>query len=1022
MNLLSLASAVILVAVVFTSSYARSIEESSMSPVSVEIYESMALEESDSDASSKSAGNGVSDNFSGNDTKSYGGDFEGVKAIAPGQKPDRVYRANAFGFQRLPFKYDETGARLLPEGPIVLRASATLTYPKGLHRIVIRTREDAALFVDGEPVARIVVEKYPTDGHNPVRPLPKLVAPSIKEFAPGNSEKVVAIESDGEPHTFTLETVVGRGGRRPDLGVLAVAIAGPGEEDFRLLGSQAGVLFSDRGWADYAVKEEAHYKRLDAKERSIRAADEKRYWSMRHEFAKSWIEANGGTKIPELGEGIPINNPVDAFVGRQIELAGLKRIAREEKERLAKAEGRVFFHSDIKPILESHCLKCHGDQEKGELRLDSLAAALRGGESDEPAIVAGEPNESLLVEMVKFGDMPPKGGALNDEEIALLVRWIEEGAIWENLDISSISDSSRLSKEELDQVGLAPEPLVDELSFLRRITLDTVGVIPALEEVKAFRSNPSPGKRAQAVDRLLDDPRWADHWVPFWQDLLAENPNIVKPNLNNTGAFRWWIHEAFSDNKPMDQFVTDLVRMRGDRYVGTAGFGMATQNDSPMAAKAHILSGAFMGVEMKCARCHDAPYQSVTQRELFNIAAMLDRKPIEVPGSSIAPLDQMGVHKSLVEVRLEPGEIVKPEWPFEELNGSPLPASLTRNAEDPRMVLAERMTAPSNARFAQTIANWVWKRYFGKGLVEPEIDWENANVSNPDLLNYLAEELVANNYDLKHLSRLIFNSHTYQRGILVGSDREAAELFVGHSRRRMTAEQIVDSLHLATGSEIASEELNMDQDGKRPIRQFINLGTPRRAWEFTSLSNERDRPSLTLPHAQVYVDALEVFGWNGSRQNPIYERDHEPNVLQAATLFNGIMSQRLTRLTDDHPLTEAVMEAENVEGLVDELFARTLGRQPVKGEKLAYQELLGKGFESRVIPESERRAAPSKKRYPYVSWTNHLRSEANEIKEAIARDIEAGEPPTRYLNDSWRRNFEDGLWALINSPEMVFVP
>ncbi|HCR31028.1 MAG TPA: hypothetical protein DIV79_13530, partial [Opitutae bacterium] len=98
----------------------------------------MALEESDSDASSKSAGNGVSDNFSGNDTKSYGGDFEGVKAIAPGQKPDRVYRANAFGFQRLPFKYDETGARLLPEGPIVLRASATLTYPKGLHRIVIR--------------------------------------------------------------------------------------------------------------------------------------------------------------------------------------------------------------------------------------------------------------------------------------------------------------------------------------------------------------------------------------------------------------------------------------------------------------------------------------------------------------------------------------------------------------------------------------------------------------------------------------------------------------------------------------------------------------------------------------------------------------------------------------------------------------------------------------------------------------------------------------------------------------------
>jgi mono/diheme cytochrome c family protein len=992
-------------------------------PVQVELFEDMAPEKEDSDSGYREQGekSSGSESFSGNDTTPYDV-FEGVKAIAQGQVPERVYYANAFGFQRLPNKYDETGARLMPKGPIVLRATATLTHPLGIHRIVIRTRDDAALYMDGEPIAHIVVEQFPTDGHNPVQPLPELVVPSIKEFAPGNTEKVLAIDFDGKPHTFTLETVVGRGGRRPDLGVLAVAIAGPGDDDFRVLGSETGAVFSDRGWAEYAVREEDYYQRLDAEERGTRTVDESRYWGMRHAYARSWIEENGGIEAPVVGEAIPVSNPIDAFIGRRIELAGLGRIAREEEERLAKAEGRILFHSDIKPILEDNCLKCHGDQEKGELRLDSRIAALKGGESEEPAIVAGEPDKSLLIEMVEFEDMPPKGRTLDEKEIDLLSKWIEQGAAWDEWDAASVSVDAHPTAKELDRVGLAAEPLVGDLAFLRRLSLDTIGVIPSLDEIEDFQSNSLLSRRSATIDRLLEDPRWADHWVPFWQDLLAENPNIVKPNLNNTGAFRWWIHESFLDNKPMDQFVTDLVRMRGNGYVGAAGFGIATQNDSPMAAKAHILSAAFMGIEMKCARCHDAPYQSVTQRELFNIAAMLGREPIQVPASSVVPLEQLGVHNSLVEVTLKPEEIVDPEWPFADLSGPALPSSLMRNPDDPRMVLAERMTAPSNIRFAKTIVNWVWKRYFGKGLVEPEIDWENADVSHPDLLSYLAEELIANDYDLKRLSRLILNSHTYQRGILDGSDTEAANLFAGHSRRRMTAEQVVDSLHLATGRAIESEELNMDQDGKRPIHQFINLGKPRRAWEFTSLSNERDRPSLTLPHAQVYVDALEAFGWKGSRQNPIYERDHEPNVLQPAILSNGIMSQRLTRLTDEHPLTPVAMEAEDPSELVERMFVRTLGRAPDASEKLAYRELLTDGFNNRIISESERRAAPARVRYPYVTWTNHLRSEANEIKETIAREIEAGDPPTRYLTDSWRRNFEDGIWALINSPEMIFVP
>lgn len=995
-------------------------------PVLVELFEEMGEEqEAAPDESGKASvpeSPLLSDvNFSGNDTLSYGV-YEGVRTIAPGQSPDRVYSVNAFGFQRLPFKYDETGARLLPKGPIVFRASATLTHPKGPHRIVVRTREDTVLLMDGEPIAVVVMEKQPSDGHNPVRPLPDLIVPTIKDFSPGNQEQRVTIESDGKPHRFTLETVVGRAGRRPDLGVLAVAIAGPGEDTFRLLGSQGGEIFSEEGWANFAIKEEAHYDRIDAEERAQQSLDESRYWRTRHEFARSWVEGSDRVQPPEVGEALPAYNPIDQFIGRRIEVAGFRRIARRAEEQEARENDRVLFHSDIRPILEEHCYKCHGDQEKGELRLDSRFRALKGGESEEPAIVAGHPEKSLLIEMVEFEDMPPKGRSLNEKEIGLISRWIEQGAVWDDWDQASISSTAHLSKEELEMVGLNPAPIVDDLSFLRRVTLDTVGVIPSLEEIEQFESSRSPNKRTVAIERLLDDPRWADHWVPFWQDLLAENPNIVKPNLNNTGAFRWWIHESFLDNKPMDQFVTDLVRMRGDNYIGPAGFGIATQNDSPMAAKAHIISGAFMGIQMKCARCHDAPYQSVSQRDLFNLAAMLDRKPIKVPASSIVPEDLLSAHQELVKVTLKPNEIVQPEWPFDEMSSGSFPPSLIRTPGDPRSLLAINMTSPTNPRFAKTIVNWVWKRYFGEGLVNPEFDWENAEVTHPELLDYLAEELIANNYDLKHVSRLVLNSHAYQRSVLTTGDPEAAELFVGHQRRRMTAEQIVDSLHLATERRIESEELNMDQDGRRPIRQFINLGKPKRAWEFTSLSNERDRPSLTLPHAQVYVDVLEAFGWSGSRQNPNHQRDHEPNVLQPAALSNGIMSQRLTRLTDDHPLTEMAIETERVDELVDALFLKTLGRRPDVIEGQAYQQLLQEGFTERVIPESERVSAPPRKRYPYVSWSNHLQSRANEIKESIARDIEAGTPPTRSLQGEWRMNFEDGLWALINSPEMIFVP
>ena len=227
-------------------------------------------------------------------------------------------------------------------------------------------------------------------------------------------------------------------------------------------------------------------------------------------------------------------------------------------------------------------------------------------------------------------------------------------------------DSDRKANPGRGATGLQ----ADDWSFLRRVALDTIGTIPTAEHIKFFFAQPEATRRQAIIDKLLAEPGYADHWVGYWQDVLAENPNILNPTLNNTGPFRWWIHESFLDNKPFDQFATELILMEGSvRYGGPGGFSVASQNDVPMAAKAHVIGQAFLGLEMKCARCHDAPYHDFLQRDLFSLAALLKREPEKVPKTSSLNLDAFAVRgrEPLVKVTLKPGEAVAANWPFEEI-------------------------------------------------------------------------------------------------------------------------------------------------------------------------------------------------------------------------------------------------------------------------------------------------------------------------------------------------------------------
>tara|TARA_Y100000588_G_scaffold394607_1_gene515991 strand:+ start:6606 stop:9866 length:3261 start_codon:yes stop_codon:yes gene_type:complete len=789
-----------------------------------------------------------------------------------------------FAFPFLPKKYNAKGLIVDRSSSFLLRAAAKVNLPKGEHRILLRARTSARLWMDGKVVASTKPASRNSNGHQPVPVLPESLGEFTRMLRPGMQEQLVKFTSTGGEQLVLLEAFVGGKSLRPETGELSVAISSDGKS-FQLLSPKTRVALTDDGWDAFARAERLRMFAVDRATRANVSQAEAAKWKQRHSIVRATVEGQPKVVATNI-TNLPSQNAIDDFI---------------------------------------------------------------------------------------------------------------------NL---------KLSKARRE-----PLALTDDWAFLRRVALDTVGVVPTPEQIAAFQNDKKPGRRARAIDRFLkDNLGWADHWTSYWQDVLAENPNILKPMLNNTGPFRFWIHESLQDNKPMDRFLTELVMMEGSKYYGgPAGFAMATQNDVPMAAKAQVLAQAFLGRQMKCARCHDAPFHDFDQKDLFGIAAMLQQSPLAVPKTSSVPPLPDG-RKPRVEVSLKPGSKVPPAWPFAKPLSEPIHANT-------RAQLAAQITDPANDRFAKVMVNRVWKRYLGWGIVEPVDDWSEAEPSHPLLLDWLARQFVESGYDLKHVARLILNSHTYQRQIdtaAVKPGEAATRFFAGPARRRLTAEQIVDSLFAVSGKAMGVELLTLDVDGRRPVTTFLNLGSPRRAWEFTSLSNERDRPALAIPKAQSVVDTLKNFGWRDARQDAITARDDVPNVLQPAILLNGIIGKRATQLSEDSAFTALALKNIDTKAMIEKLYLRILSRPPTDKEAALFFDHICQTFAFRVLKDAK--PATRHVKVHAVSWSNHLHADATRIKLELERLAREGDPPTARLRAPWRESFEDVVFALINSPEFIFVP
>lgn len=917
-----------------------------------------------------------------------------------------------FLLPRIPLRFDEWGIRQGWSAPLLVRMAADVELPPGEHRFLLRARSLGRLWIDGVAVARTVtMAKQPPNGEEPITPVAQPPLPGLRVAGYRQQEvfgtATIAETSDGQPRRcrVVLELVVGGKNLRTETGEVCVAMQTADGESFVVLPSMLPLV--DAAVEPVLAKIEASLARHDDETRRSAAASQDSFWHQRHDVAREWAAQHPAPTVASS------ENPIDAFISAKIARA----VDAAAKSNLAEAE---HFHTKILPIFREHCFRCHGEKNKGGLKLDSREGMLKGGDSEVPAIVPGDVSASELVERIRTDDegsrMPPTGSGLSPDQTTLLESWIATGAAWPAPPIAP--------------ADVTVAPIIGDEGFLRRIYLDTVGVPPTQAEAVAFLNDNTPGKRARLIDRLLADERGADHWTSYWLDVLAENPTLLNASLNSTGPFRWFVYDSLRDHKPLDRMVTELILMRGGQHEGgSAGFAMAAENDAPFAAKGHIVASAFLGIELQCARCHDSPYHSTTQRDLFSLAAMFERKPVTVPGTSRVPdaFFEKQQRDSLIRVTLKPSEPVAAKWPFAEVTGIEDGSAidqLMHRPEDSRERLAALTTAPQNTRFAGVIVNRLWQQLIGAGIVEPVHDWEGRTASHPELLDWLAHQLVAHDYDVNHVLRLILSSQIYQReatGRNLAADSEL-RFFNAPERRRLTAEQIVDSLHTVTGSTMNVEELTFVHDGRRPISNRLTLGLPSRAWMFASLNNERDRPSLSLPRARVLADVLEAFGWTGSRQKPITERESEPNVLQPGVLANGTLTLTLTRASQDSELAQLAVDAKSPGWLTETLFLRVLSRRPSVDEASAFTAALTEGFDTRLLPADEIELPVELPPLPLVTWFNHLQSEANTIQQEIERRVRQGPPADPRLRADWREIYEDVVWSLINHSEFVWMP
>ena len=588
----------------------------------------------------------------------------------------------------------------------------------------------------------------------------------------------------------------------------------------------------------------------------------------------------------------------------------------------------IDFSHQIVPVLRHQCGNCHSAGEmQGGFSLNTRESLLAGGGSG-PAVVIGKSSESELIARITSDDpflrMPPEGDPLPAETIQLLQHWIDTGLAWEpgfsfaapsyeppllprRFELPpAIEDRDhpvdRIVDAYLAQQGVEPWPIVEDAAFLRRVSMDLVGLLPTPEQLADFVQDTRDDKRQRIIDTLLDDHvAYGDHWLTFWNDLLRNDYTGTGFITGGRKQITQWLYQSLTENKPYDQMVRELITP----VAGAEGFiqgirwrGDVNSSQTQEIQFAQNITQAFLGINMKCASCHNSFIDRWTLEETYSLAAVYATEPLEI-------------HRCDVPL----GQHAQAAWIFPELGAIHPEAPQPERLEQ----LATLMTHPDNGRLTRTMVNRIWHRLLGRGIVHP-VDAMHTPPWSADLLDFLAVHLADADHDLKQTIRLICNSKTYQAVIPPRSEAPNSEeaAFQGPLPRRMTAEQFLDAIWQITGAGPEKPDAGV-------TREPSDNGSQTPMVRASLMKNDAMMTALGRP----------------VRDQIISMRPTELTALEAIQLSNGQpLADTIAQGVARH-LQQIEQTGQSLDAWTTHLFTFALSRTPTDHEREAVSQLLG---------------------------------------------------------------------------------
>ena len=633
------------------------------------------------------------------------------------------------------------------------------------------------------------------------------------------------------------------------------------------------------------------------------------------------------------------------------------------------------FEAEVVPLLISRCLECHNsDQRAGGLMLNSEEGFLKGGDSG-VAFDTGSPLESLIWQRVRDGEMPPPRQGmpqvLPDSEKEQLEKWLKSGAIWpknRTLDLFerttktrggrdwwSLQPITRYHPPEVPATGRAANYIdafiVAELEkkqwrlappasrevLLRRLYWDVLGLSPSMEDIADFVADTHADAYERQVERLLSSPQFGVRWGRYWLDLVRyADTSGYERDQEKTFAweYRDWVVRAINEDLPYDQFVRwqlagdEAARAsksvpQDDALIATGFLRLGTWNDEPNDPKdyvyerledlVNVTSNAFLGLTVKCARCHDHKFDPISQVDYYRLGSVFWAGPVanrnskwlggpsseELPGDYLAWTDLSRQPAPLRRLRKgetnQPLEVVEPATlsfvPVLQRDMSPPSPESTTSQR--RSQLADWLLEKDHPLTARVIVNRLWQFHFGEGLVRSPSNWGFTGElpTHPRLLDYLATRLMDSGWSLKRLHREILLSETYRQASTHPQARQYEQSDAGNrlwwrsNLRRMDAESLRDHLLQATGR----LDLRLGGPGFRPPLPkdvLDGLSMKSKAWTVSDDAEQARRSLYLYSQRSLAVPLMNTFDACDSTQ-PCAKRDTTTVAPQALALLNN---------------------------------------------------------------------------------------------------------------------------------------